>query len=187
MAAMAMAQMTPAVAAARSKWRHRGEQRPPFALAPAAGQESVWDYPRPPRIDVERRRVEVFDLAGLRLADSTDALRVLETASPPTFYLPPADVRADLLRPSTQGAFCEWKGTATHFNVGDAPNVAWAYLDPFPEFAAIAGWFAFYAGRLRGRVGGEWAQPQPGGYYGGWVTAEVVGPFKGEAGSAAWW
>lgn len=187
MAAMAMATLTRAVAAARRKWRYRGERRPPFAVAPAAGQESVWDYPRPPRIETERRRVEVFDLAGAPLAASTHARRVLETALPPTFYLPPADVRTDLLEPSGRYAFCEWKGVATHFGLAEGPDVAWAYLDPFPEFAAIAGCFAFYPAKVRGVVGGECAHAQPGGYYGGWVTAEIVGPFKGEAGSAAWW
>ena len=184
-----MAQMTPAVAAARGKWAYRGVARPPFAIAPAPGQESVWDYPRPPRIEAEARRVLVLDRAGNPLADSTSALKVLETASPPTFYVPAADVRVDLLTPmpAAAGAFCEWKGTATHVDLGDAPRVAWAYLDPFPEFAAIAGCFAFYPALADCRLGGERVRAQPGGYYGGWVTAELVGPFKGEPGSAAWW
>ena len=177
------------VLAARRKWRYRGTQRPPFALPVPSGCESVWDYPRPPRICADARHVRV--LAGdVVLADSTRAVRVLETASPPTFYLPPEDVRIDLLTPSERRTFCEWKGWAEEFDVALPPKqrgVAWRYPDTFPEFAAIAGYFSFYPAQVQCMVGDELVRPQPGGYYGGWVTSELVGPFKGEAGSEPWW
>lgn len=184
-----MAAATRSILAARAKWRYRGVERPPFAVAPAAGQESVWDYPRPPRIEPDSRHVRVQ--AGERvLADSRAVVRVLETASPPTFYLPAADVDREGLQATGRGTLCEWKGLADGFGLpGDnAPaDVAWAYFDPFPEFEAIRGYYAFYPARVRCTVGGELVQAQPGGYYGGWITPELVGPFKGEAGSAAWW
>ena len=177
------------VLAARRKWRYRGTQRPPFALPVPSGCESVWDYPRPPSICADGRLVRV--LAGdAVLADSTRAVRVLETASPPTFYLPPEDVRAELLTPSERRTFCEWKGSAEEFDLALPPRqrgVAWRYPDTFPEFAAIAGYFSFYPAQMQCMVGDELVRPQPGGYYGGWVTSELVGPFKGEAGSEPWW
>ena len=180
---------TPAVLAARAKWRYRGVDRPPFALAPKAGQESVWDYPRPPRIAAEARHVRVF--SGERpLADSRAAVRVLETASPPTFYLPPTEVAGDLLQATGQRFVCEWKGVAEAFRLADSEPpllVAWSYMDTFPEFEALRGYVAFYPGRVRCTVAGALVRPQPGGYYGGWITPEVVGPFKGDPGSAAWW
>ena len=180
-----MAQVTGAVLAARATWRFRGLGRPSFADAPGPGQESVWDYPRPPRLAPEARRVRV--IYGQRvLADSTEAVRVLETASPPTFYVPPKDVDAAPLQPSPRTTFCEWKGVAREFDLADRAGVAWAYFDTFPEFDAIAGYFSFYPGRVRCTVDGEAVRPQPGGYYGGWLTDEIVGPVKGEAGSAAW-
>lgn len=186
-----MATATPAVLAARAKWRYRGVARPPFAVAPKTGQESVWDYPRPPRIAAEARRVRVLSGESL-LADSGAAVRVLETASPPTFYLPPADVARGLLQATGQRFVCEWKGVAEAFRLADDDRepplpVAWAYLDTFAEFEALRGYVAFYPGRVRCTVAGRPVQAQPGGYYGGWITPEVVGPFKGDPGSAAWW
>lgn len=184
-----MATATRSILAARNKWRYRGAQRPPFAVVPGTGQESVWDYPRPPRIEPDPRQVRV--LAGEQvLADSHAAVRVLETASPPTFYLPAADVDRERLQTTGRRTTCEWKGLADGFRLvgSNGPAVvAWAYFDPFPEFEAIRGYYAFYPARVRCTVGGELAQAQPGGYYGGWITPELVGPFKGEPGSAAWW
>ncbi len=170
------------IEAARARWRNRGQARPDFAIVPQEGQESVWDYPRPPRLEGDARRVEVR--AGGRLVAATDrAVRVLETASPPTFYIHPDDVDRDALVPSGRTSLCEWKGQAVDFDLVDGPgSVAWCYPRVFPEFAALAGWFAFYPARVECFVDGERVRPQPGGYYGGWITDEIVGPVKGEPG-----
>ncbi len=170
------------IEAHRAKWRFRGQTRPPFARIPGACEESVWDYPRPPRIDPERRAIDVRSGARV-LAESTLGLRVLETASPPTVYVPPADVHTELLVPSGARSLCEWKGEAIDYDLVDGPaSVAWSYPRVFPEFEAIAGWFAFYPARVACTLGGERVRPQPGDYYGGWLTDEIVGPVKGEAG-----
>jgi len=172
--------VTPEVERRRAAWRYRGQRRPPFAIEPAPGQESVWDYPRPPRIEPEGRRVVVRHGADV-IAESTRARRVLETAGAPTFYLPRTDVRMDRLAPNATRSFCEWKGVAVGFDrVGGARDVAWCYPRPYPEFESIAGWIAFYPGRIACFVGEERVRPQPGGDYGGWVTDEIVGPIKGE-------
>ena len=181
-----MLAVTQEILAARAKWRYRGTRRPPFAVVPGSGLESVWDYPRPPRIEPDPRRIRVVH-GDLVLAESTAALRILETASPPTFYLPPDDVAVDRLRPSGRRSRCEWKGLAQAFELADIQGAAWSYAETFPEFAAIAGFFSFHAAKVRCTVSGEAVRPQPGGYYGGWITAEVIGPFKGEPGSRPWW
>ena len=181
-----MAKVTQATLDARGKWRHRGAARPAFAHAPGPGQESVWDYPRPPRLARDSRRIRVRHPQGALIADTRAAIRVLETGSAPTFYLPPEDVQTQRLRTSARRTFCEWKGTATEFDLPDVPGAAWAYLEPFPECAAIAGFIAFYPAKVSCFVDDERAQPQAGGYYGGWVTAEIAGPCKGEPGSADW-
>ena len=191
-----------AVLRARRQWHYTGRSRPTFAVEPRAGQESVWDYPRPPRIAPESRRVEVR-FGDELIADSERAVRVLETASPPTFYLPPSDVAIARLVPSGGRSMCEWKGVAIDFDLAAEPvsagptvsasaasvdsmaSVAWCYERTFPEFAAIEGWFSFYPARLDCRVAGEGVRPQPGGYYGGWITNEIVGPVKGEPGCRA--
>lgn len=159
-------------------------------ITPGPGQESVWDYPRPPRLEPTPKRVAIT-FAGVLVADTVGAFRVLETSHPPTYYLPPADVRSDLLEPAGGGSFCEWKGAAAYWTlrVGDrvAERVAWCYPRPTPAFAPIAGYLAFYAGPLdEATVGGQPVTPQPGGFYGGWITPDVVGPFKGGPGSMGW-
>ena len=180
-----MAEVTAAVLAARTKWRFRGNRRPAFAHVTGHGEESVWDYPRPPRLVPDLRHVRVA-CEGRPLADSSRAVGILETASPPTFYVPPEDVCETSLHPSARTTFCEWKGLAREFDLADRTGVAWSYIDTFPEFDAIAGFFSFYPARVRCTVDGERVHPQPGGYYGGWLTAEVVGPIKGAPGSE-WW
>lgn len=162
----------------------------PTHITPKPGQESVWDYPRPPRVEPTGRRIMV-QLEGVTIADSTRALRVLETSHPPTYYIPRDDVRMDLLTPSGGSSWCEWKGRAVYFTVrvGDrvAKAAAWGYPEPAPGFVPIAGHLAFYCAAMdRCTVDGELARPQPGGFYGGWVTDDVVGPFKGGPGSAGW-
>lgn len=168
-------------------WQYRGQRRPEFAIEPGPGQESAWDYPRPPRMEADSRRVRVY-ADGQSLADSDRAMRVLETASPPTFYLPPDAVQTDRLVAAPGYSYCEWKGEASYWALPDAPErpVAWTYEVPKPAFAALAGWFAFYPALVECYVGDERVQPQPGKFYGGWVTHEVIGPFKGEPGSEAW-
>lgn len=153
--------------------------------------ESVWDYPRPPRVEPCRRRVRV-EHGGTEVADSERGLRVLETASPPTIYVPAADVRTELLtRREDRSSFCEWKGAATYFDlVVDglmAEAAAWTYLDPRPAYARLAGHYAFYAGRVDAAwLGDERVTPQGGSFYGGWVTSEIRGPWKGEPGTEGW-
>lgn len=157
---------------------------------PGPGQESVWDYPRPPRMERTSSLIQV-DFAGVCLAESTRALRILETSHPPVYYIPPEDVRTDLLVPAPGGSSCEWKGAAAYWTVrvdeGTAEKAAWSYPDPAPPFRELAGHLAFYCHLMDAcRVDGEAARPQPGAFYGGWITSRVTGPFKGEAGSWGW-
>ncbi len=162
----------------------------PVRVVPGPGQESVWDYPRPPRVETARQILRV-EMAGVTLAETVHGLRVVETASPPAYYFPPDDVRTDLLEPSSLRTICEWKGVARHWSarVGDhlAEDAAWSYPDPRPGYETIAGYYAFYAGRVDiCRVGSEKVVPQSGSYYGGWITSRVTGPFKGSEGTADW-
>lgn len=153
-------------------------------VEPVGDQESVWDYPRPPALVPDERRV-VVEFGGVMIADTTRAFRILETSHPPTFYLPLDDVRRDLLRPADGASFCEWKGAAAYVDVIVEGRVAreagWYYPEPSPRYAAVRDHVAFYAGRVdRCTVDGIVVAPQPGGFYGGWITPDVVGPFKGE-------
>ncbi len=152
--------------------------------------ESVWDYPRPPALVRCTRRVRV-ELGGIAVADSTAALRVLETSHPPTIYIPPADVAARCIQPAAERSFCEWKGIATYFDVvaGERrePRAAWAYPDPAAPFAALRDHVAFYPGRMDACwLDDELVQSQPGDFYGGWISADLRGPFKGAAGTRNW-
>ena len=159
-------------------------------IEPGPGQESVWDYPRPPRLEASSRHVEVR-FAGQAIADSHTTLRVLETAGPPVYYIPASDVRMELLRPVDRATFCEWKGSASYFDLAvdgrTSERAAWTYPDPSAPFEAIRDHIAFYPGRVDAcLLDGERVRPQPGEYYGGWVTDDIVGPFKGEPGSEDW-
>ncbi|TVP50064.1 MAG: DUF427 domain-containing protein [Gemmatimonadales bacterium] len=159
-------------------------------IPPGPGQESVWDYPRPPRLERTSRRLEVI-FNGERIADTTNGWRVLETSHPPVYYLPPGDIRQEFLRQAGGGSHCEWKGTATYWDVVRegrvAQKAAWSYPDPTPAFAPIRDHLAFYPGPMdECRVDGEIVTPQQGGFYGGWITSDLVGPFKGEPGSWGW-
>lgn len=171
-------------------WRWDGSERPPFAEAPGEGQESVWDYPRPPRLVPDGRPVVVV-VGRTAVAETTRALRMLETASPPTFYIPKSDIRMELLRPARGESHCEWKGRAEYWSVrtpeGDVAEAAvWGYPEPLPPFEALRDHLSFYPSKVDCHVDGELVRPQPGGFYGGWITPELVGPFKGGAGSAGW-
>ena len=185
-----MAEIPARILQARKKWEYRGQVRPSFAEHVDEGKESVWDYPRPPRVEEDRREVVVKWNEAL-LATTNRAIRVLETASPPTFYLPPNDVRINLLEEAPGNSLCEWKGQARYWSIvfpecQPLRNVAWSYEDPFEGFERIAGYFSFYPGRLECYVGGMRVKAQPGNIYGGWVTSEVVGPFKGRPGTESW-
>jgi uncharacterized protein (DUF427 family) len=159
-------------------------------IEPGPGQESVWDYPRPPRLEATPRRLRI-EFAGAVIAETTRAYRVLETSHPPVYYLPPDDVRMDLLVPEAGRSFCEWKGNARYWTVAvggrRAVKSAWSYPDPTARFAAIRDHLAFYAGRMDACfVDDVPVTPQPGDFYGGWITPDVVGPFKGEPGTWGW-
>lgn len=152
--------------------------------------ESVWDYPRPPRLERTTARLEV-ELGGVVVASTTDGWRVLETSHPPTYYLPAESFLPGALRPTAGSSFCEWKGAASYFDVVSGASVAtraaWTYRSPSADFTEIAGAIAVMAAQVdRCSVDGETVTPQPGGFYGGWITSQVSGPFKGVPGSMGW-
>ncbi len=153
------------------------------------GQESVWDYPRPPRAEPCRRLVRIEHGGGV-VAESRRTVRLLETSHPPSYYFPRDDIAATL-RPSGHGSFCEWKGDAAYVDVVVAgrvfADVGWSYPRPSPGFEILRDHVAFYAGPFEACfVDGERVTPQPGGFYGGWITADLAGPFKGVPGSRFW-
>jgi uncharacterized protein (DUF427 family) len=162
----------------------------PRRIEPGPGQESVWDYPRPPRLETSDRLVRV-SFAGEVIAETRRAIRVLETSHPPVFYIPPEEIRSKQLVRSSRSSFCEWKGRARYhaIKVGDrrSPDAAWSYPDPSRMFEAIRDHLAFYPSRVdECTVDGEVVRAQPGDFYGGWITAEIVGPFKGDPGTMGW-
>jgi uncharacterized protein (DUF427 family) len=181
--------LPPGVQSAREQWRWRGNGRPAFAVVPGPGQVSVWDFPRPPRLADDSREVTIR-WGALEVARTSRAVCVLETAHPPSYYLPWADVARHLLEPAGGGSYCEWKGPALYWSLVDGPRrldrVAWSYPTPLAGAERLADCVAFYPASLDCRVAGATVQPQPGGFYGGWITPELVGPFKGGAGSSGW-
>jgi uncharacterized protein (DUF427 family) len=168
-------------------WKYRGQQRPEFAVEPGPGQESVWDYPRPPALVPASAHVEIR-AGNTAIAESDNVIRVLETASPPTWYVPPADVQWQRLVPAAGRTWCEWKGEASYWALAEFPDVAigWTYPEPLPAFASIRGYLSAYPGRIECYVDGERVRAQAGAFYGGWVTDEIVGPFKGDQGTGGW-
>lgn len=177
------------MAAGKIIWAYTGNKRPPFAETPATGQESVWDYPRPPKLIADHRRV-VVQSGDLLIADSRENYRILETAGPPTFYIPPQNVRLELLKTLSATSVCEWKGAAQYWTIETATSareaIAWSYPKAQAPYDTIAGYFSFYPGRIECFVDGERVRPQPGYFYGGWITNEIVGPWKGDPGTE-WW
>ena len=162
----------------------------PQRETPGANQESVWDYPRPPRLEAVDTTIEIV-LGGVGIARTERALRVLETSHPPTYYLPFTAFADGALRPASGSSICEWKGAAAYYDVlgGErvAQRAAWTYPSPTSAFAALVDHLAVYPAAMdRCTVDGEEVRPQPGGFYGGWVTSRVVGPFKGEPGTQFW-
>jgi uncharacterized protein (DUF427 family) len=159
-------------------------------IPPGPGQESVWDYPRPPRVEDSARHIQVI-FNGMVIAETRRARRVLETSHPPVYYIPPDDIKMEHLAATARATWCEWKGQAAYYTVtvGDkqAPNAAWCYPDPRPGYEAIKGYLAFYPHLMDAcYVDGEQVRAQAGGFYGGWVTNDIVGPFKGEPGTEGW-
>ena len=154
----------------------------PNRVEPGPGQESVWDYPRPPRLEDSNKRVQVI-FNGVVIADTHHAKRVLETSHPPVYYIPPQDLKREFFTPTTRTTFCEWKGAASYYTIRvegkTVPNAAWYYRQPTHPYEALANYVAFYAGKMDACfVDGERVRAQEGDFYGGWITSDVVGPFK---------
>lgn len=159
-------------------------------VEPGPGQESVWDYPRPPRLEDSGKRVKVV-FGDVTLAYTTRAKRVLETSHPPVYYFPPEDVRMEHLTPTDGTSFCEWKGRAQYYRISteerEEDRAAWSYPNPTGEFESLEDYIAFYPSLMdMCWVDGEKVELQEGDFYGGWVTSEVVGPFKGAPGTRGW-
>ena len=157
---------------------------------PGSGQESVWDYPRPPRLEECAEKIKVV-ADGTIIAESNQTRRVLETSHPPVYFIPCEDIRMECLEPTLRRTACEWKGEARYFDVvvedRRIRNAAWVYPSPTPAFAAIRDHIAFYPELMDACfVGEEQVQSQAGGFYGGWITSRIVGPFKGEPGTRGW-
>ena len=154
------------------------------------GQESVWDFPRPAIAEASSAHV-VIEHAGRIVVDTKATIRTLETSHPPSYYIPMSDIAPDALRRAGGASFCEWKGQAVYFDVVIGkivlPCVGWSYPHPSPTFAALRDHVAFYAAPFdRCSVDGETVVPQPGNFYGGWITSKLAGPFKGIPGSMGW-
>jgi len=152
--------------------------------------ESVWEYPRPPRVEASTRRIRVL-VGGVTVADTTRAVRVLETSHPPVYYVPPEDVRGEVLRPTRRKTFCEFKGRASYYDLEVGGRVvrdaAWCYPEPPAAFEVLRDRLAFYPGRVdEAYVDEERVAVQEGDFYGGWITADIEGPFKGGPGTQGW-
>ena len=154
------------------------------------GQESVWTYPRPAIAQPSPRHIRIVQ-GGITIADTRSSVRTLETSHPPSYYIPRGDIAMELLRPAAGSSFCEWKGHAAYFDVvvggRTFDRVAWSYPAPTPSFASLTDHIAFYAAPFdQCLVDDEIVEPQEGGFYGGWITSHVAGPFKGPPGSRFW-
>ncbi len=162
----------------------------PKPIPPGPGQESVWDYPRPPRVEDSPKHIKIV-VDGVVIAETDRAKRVLETSHPPVYYIPPDDVKMSHLVLTNHATWCEWKGRAGYYDlvIGEKKiaQAAWFYPDPKAGFEALKDHIAFYPGKMDAcYVDDEQAKPQPGKFYGGWVTSDIVGPFKGEPGTWDW-
>jgi uncharacterized protein (DUF427 family) len=159
-------------------------------IPPGPGQESVWDYPRPPRLEDSNRHIQIV-VNGKTIANTQKAKRILETSHPPVYYIPPTDILMDVLRPAAGQSWCEWKGQASYYDVfvGDRtiPRGAWFYPQPSPRYGGIKDYVAFYPSKMDlCTVDGEQVLAQEGDFYGGWITSDIVGPFKGGPGTRGW-
>ena len=169
-------------------WKYTGKERPPFAEIPKDGQESVWDYPRPP-IVIESRKLTVVSFEDKEIARTNLVYRLCETASPPQYYILPRDINFEYLSPTKGISFCEWKGAAQYWKLSFTGNdipIGWSYEKPNPNYKILKDCLSFYPGRVDCYVNGEKVRPQPGEFYGGWITDEIVGPVKGEPGTGYW-
>ena len=160
------------------------------APKPNPSQESVWDYPRPPRVEKTDKRIRVV-FNGVTIADTKNAYRVLETSHPPAYYIPPQDIKMEHFKATNRQTFCEFKGAASYYDVSVADKtergVAWYYANPAHGFELIRDHVAFYPGRMDAcYVDDELVQAQEGDFYGGWITSDIVGPFKGAPGTWGW-
>lgn len=159
-------------------------------IKPELHQESVWDYPRPPRLETCHRRIRIV-VDGIVIADSTQTKRLLETSHPPVYYIPPEDIRMDLMIENEHHSYCEWKGKASYYSIRLADriiqNAAWCYHSPDARYDVIKHHLAFYPSRVdECFVDDEKVEAQPGDFYGGWITSNIIGPFKGAPGSWGW-
>jgi len=156
------------------------------AHKPGPGQESVWDYPRPPRLEVTGEHVTI-ELDGRVIVDTSDVVRVLETSHPPVYYLPRSAFGPGVLQPAAGRSMCEFKGQAGYLSVGSADRAAWFYARPMPGYEKLADRVAVYPSLMdRCTVDGEAVDAQEGDFYGGWITTRIVGPFKGAPGTWGW-
>lgn len=159
-------------------------------IEPKKGQESVWDYPRPPKLEKTDKHIKI-EYNGETIAETNGAYRVLETSHPPVYYIPPEDIKMEFLSEISGSSFCEWKGQAGYYSlqVGgrSVKNAAWFYRNPTKKFAEIKDHLAFYPSKMDACfVDGELVQAQDGDFYGGWITKDIVGPFKGGVGTWGW-
>lgn len=162
----------------------------PKPIVPTDGQESVWDYPRPAVLEDTDKHLKVI-FNDVVLAETNRGKRVLETSHPPAYYIPPEDVRQEYLIQSNKVTFCEWKGLACYYDISISDkyvqNAVWQYLNPTPTFLSLKGYYSFYASLMDGcYVNDELVTPQAGDFYGGWITKDIIGPFKGEMGTWGW-
>ncbi|MGB3692195.1 MAG: DUF427 domain-containing protein [Spirulinaceae cyanobacterium] len=162
----------------------------PEPIKPQPGQESVWDYPRPATLEDTHKQIKVI-FNDLVLAETQRGKRVLETSHPPVYYIPPEDIQQEYLQETPRKTWCEWKGYCRYYHVSvgkkHSQYAAWSYFEPTPNFVSIQGYFGFYAHLMDAcYVEGELVKPQPGNFYGGWITNDIVGPFKGKPGTMGW-
>ena len=155
-----------------------------------SNKNSVWSYPRPPALELSGQHVRIVALGEL-LADSQRPILIKETSHPPVYFLPPDDVHEDWLRKTGNTSWCEWKGEAAYYDIvvraRTLEAVAFRYARPIERYADIAGWYSFYAGPMDSvTVDGEPVIPQEGGFYSGWITENLAGPFKGSPGTSGW-
>ncbi|MBO1046801.1 MAG: DUF427 domain-containing protein [Dolichospermum sp. DEX182a] len=162
----------------------------PQPIPPQPGQESVWDYPRPAILEDTNKHLKII-FNGIVLAETTKGKRVLETSHPPGYYIPGEDIKIEYLIATSRKSYCEWKGICEYYDisVGDKyiHNAAWKYIQPTPNFQSIQEYYSFYASLMDAcYVNDELVKAQTGDFYGGWITTDIVGPFKGEPGTM-WW
>ena len=172
-------------------WTYNGSNRPSFAKKPRDGQESVWDYTRPPFVEEMSQHVALY-VSDKKIAETNRPVRVCETASPPCYYIKPSDfIDGEVVKVVGPSSYCEWKGKAVYWNLHIfnrvLENFAWSYPEPNSEYMMLKGLLGIYPNRIdRCELNGEKVLPQPGGFYAGWVTQNIVGPFKGEPGTQGW-